>query len=314
MPSFFDNPLDRGYIKSFDGLQIYWEHHGTKITANSEPILFCYGLACSKLQWRSLAEQFTKDHPCIFFDYRGHHKSEFVPTEHRLNMSHLSRDAAFVLEHLNIKKTHVFAHSMGCNVSLELCFQEPSLVLSQVLIAGSAENPFQSMLGMNILDKVVNPLLESFSSNKDNFYKVWKWILKNRAILRLVVMTAGFKRKAVESHDIESYLDSIASVSPHVFFELLRDLALGKSESLLPRIQAPTLVVSGADDQVTPPEVQRRLAAGIRHSEYFSIPLGSHNVQLEFGDYLSMKIRDFWSKSLPKPDIKKKREKKSNRN
>ena len=76
MPTFFDKPHEKGYIKSFDGLKIYWEHHGAAFSKQRTPILFCYGLACSKHQWRSLAEMFVKEHPLIFFDYRGHHRSE----------------------------------------------------------------------------------------------------------------------------------------------------------------------------------------------------------------------------------------------
>ena len=313
MPTFFDNPRDRGYAKSFDGLKIYWEHLGPPITKTSQPILFCYGLACSKFQWRNLAEFYVNDQPCIFFDFRGHHRSESVPQDSQLNMSHLAKDALAVIDQLGIKQTHVFAHSMGCNVAIELAFSRPDLVLSMVLIAGSAENPFQSMLGLKFLDKIVTPILGTFPRNKEYFYTVWSWILKNRALLRLVVLAAGFNRKAVDSRDIETYLDSVADVSPHVFFECLHEMSLGNTKGLLGRIDCPALVISGANDQVTPTNVQRELAAGLKKSQYFSVPLGSHNVQLEFADYLDRKIREFWSQTGVGPTIRKKRETKSDR-
>lgn len=298
MPNFFSHPLRSGYVKSFDGLQIYWELIGKDLNKNKTPIFFFYGLACSKHQWRGLAEFFAEEHPCLFFDYRGHHRSENIPTDmNSLNMSHLAKDAAAVLKHLEIEETHIFAHSMGCNVALELAFQEPDRIKSLVLVAGAASNPFSKMLGLNFLDKVISPILESFTHNKENFYTFWQWLLKNRNVLKLVVSISGFNKKAVESHDIETYLDSVASVSPRVFFELLRELSRGNTETLLPRIKTPTLVVSGGNDQVTPPSIQQDLATKLHHSEYFSIPLGSHNVQLEFADYLRRKIQEFWSKN-----------------
>jgi len=314
MPTFFNHPRDKGYVKSFDGSKIYWESHGAELSSKKTPILFCYGLACSKFQWRNLAEFFAEDHNLIFFDYRGHHRSEFVPHPDKLNLNHISRDALAVLEELSVKETHIFAHSMGCNIALELAFNFPERVKSLILVAGSAENPFRSILGLTFLDKVMPMLLGTFPKNKQQFFAFWNWLLKNRMMLRLVVLAAGFNRKAVDSQDVETYLDSVANVSPQAFFELLYDMSMGNSQSLLRRIQTPALVISGANDQVTPANVQQRLAEGLPNAEFFSIPLGSHNVQLEFADYLSRKIKEFWSQRLPKPTINKVREKKSQRN
>ncbi|MEZ4814061.1 MAG: alpha/beta hydrolase [Bdellovibrionota bacterium] len=298
MPNPFSEPLRSGYVKSFDGVQIYWEHHGQELSPDKTPIFFFYGLACSKYQWRAMAEYYMTQQPCIFFDYRGHHRSENIPDEmSHLNMSHLARDASAVLKNLDIEETHIFAHSMGCNVALELSFHEPKLVKSMVLVAGSAQNPFSKMLGLNILDKIVSPALESFTQNKESFYIFWKWLLKNRTALKFIVSLTGFNKKAVENNDVETYLNAVESVSPRVFFELLRELSRGSTEALLPRITTPTLVVSGGNDQVTPPAIQKRLADHLINAEYFVVPLGSHNVQLEFADYLRRKIEEFWTKS-----------------
>ena len=314
MPAFFDKPHEKGYIKSFDGLKIYWEHHGAAFSKQRTPILFCYGLACSKHQWRSLAEMFVNEHPLIFFDYRGHHRSEYQKENEKIRINQLAKDACKVLEELSIKEAHVFGHSMGCNVALELAFNFPEKTKSLVLIAGSAENPFKRILGLKFLDSIMPTLLGTFPEKKEQFRTFWSWVLKNRPLLKLLVLATGFNRKAVEGQDIETYLDSVANVSPNAFFELLHDMSLGNSESLLRRIESPTLVVSGANDQVTPPDVQKKLAQSMPNAEYFSIPLGSHNVQLEFADYLNRKIREFWSQRISKPTIKKVREKKSERN
>jgi pimeloyl-ACP methyl ester carboxylesterase len=300
MPKFLDEPLRGGYVKSFDGLQIHWELFGKELSADRTPIFFFYGLACSKYQWRTIAEIYSKDHPILFFDYRGHHRSENVPSDSgSMNFGQLAKDAAAILNELNIKSTHIFAHSMGCNVALELAFAQPDLVKSLVLVAGSAQNPFSKMLGVNFLDKIMSPVLESFSGNKENFYLFWRWILRNRLLIRLIVSNSGFNMKAVERQDVDTYLDSVFSVSPRVFFELLRELARGTTESLLPRIKTPTLVVSGGNDQVTPPAIQKSLADGLPNSHFFSVPLGSHNVQLEFADYLARKIKEFWADITP---------------
>ncbi len=314
MPNFFDNPTDKGFVKSFDGLQIYWELHGPAPSPKNHALLYCYGLGCSKYQWRSVARLFP-DRPNIYWDYRGHHKSEYVVNTEKLNLSIMARDADSVLQAAGAKTAHIFGHSMGCNVALELAFANPKRVESLILVAGSAENPFGSMLGVNFFDKIMPQLLSTFPKNEKNFYLFWNWLIKQRTFLKTVVSISGFNRKAVESEDIDIYLDSIATVHPRVFFELLFDLSQGKTIGLLPRIQCPSLVVSGANDQVTPKNSQINLAKGLVNSELFSVPLGSHNVQLEFADYLVRRIKEFWadfcSQSPAKPVIRKTREKKS---
>jgi pimeloyl-ACP methyl ester carboxylesterase len=53
-------------------------------------------------------------------------------------------------------------------------------------------------------------------------------------------------------------------------------------------------VVAGALDRVTPSSEQQALAALLPKSKYVEIPAGSHNVQLDFGEYVGLKVEEFW--------------------
>ena len=61
----------------------------------------------------------------------------------------------------------------------------------------------------------------------------------------------------------------------------------------LPEITAPTLVVVGAEDVVTPPEVARTLAAGIPNATCEEVAGAGHLTPLEAPDALAALIRTF---------------------
>lgn len=286
---------DHGFAKSYDGTAIFWKLYGPHPSETKKrPMLFCYGLACSMNQWRAQIEKYKEDTPCILLDYRGHHNSSFPDNDKHMNFSSLAKDAVAVLDALKIEgPVHVWGHSMGCNVSLELAVAYPELCQSLILCAGSAENPFGRMFGSDLLQKFISPILETFPNKKEYFFSLWQILLSNPEITKFVVQFSGFNRNAVNSEDIDTYINAVSSVSPKSFFPLLLELQRGGTINILPQVKAPTLVISGAADMVTPPDIQERLAEHIPHAEYCSVPMGSHNVQLEFGDYISLKVQDF---------------------
>ena len=51
-------------------------------------------------------------------------------------------------------------------------------------------------------------------------------------------------------------------------------------------------IIAGAKDYITPKESQRRLSERLASSEYIEIPAGPHNVQIDFGEYVCLKVED----------------------
>ncbi|NCN26508.1 alpha/beta hydrolase [bacterium] len=299
VPRLIPQARESGFIEGFDGCRIYWELHGpTPSETKNSPQLFCYGLACSMNQWRAQLNHFKNTHPCILFDYRGHHKSDFPSDPRGMNLSALAKDAARVLKHLvpDQRRAHIWGHSMGANVAIELAFADPGLCRSLVLCCGSADNPFKRMFHSNAFEKYVQPIFNFFPNNKEYFYAAWKALLSRPEIGRHIVMFAGFNRAAIKSEDVDTYVRAVAAVHPKTFFPLIIEMTKGNTQNILSRILTPTLVVAGGADLVTPPDNQRNLARDLPNAEYFEIPTGSHNVQLDFGDYVCLKAEEFWIK------------------
>ena len=62
---------------------------------------------------------------------------------------------------------------------------------------------------------------------------------------------------------------------------------------ILPKINVPTLVISGEKDAVTPQKFQLAFKEAIPHSEFLLVPYGSHCTQLDFPDYINLKLEKF---------------------
>jgi pimeloyl-ACP methyl ester carboxylesterase len=51
--------------------------------------------------------------------------------------------------------------------------------------------------------------------------------------------------------------------------------------SLLPSVNVPTLVITGAEDAISPPDEMRSIAAAIPHAQFVEIPAAGHMTTME---------------------------------
>jgi len=307
-PRLIREALRSGYVISFDGTKIYWELHGpTENSTNGidsdsanhlNPIVLCYGLVCSMNQWRAQLDHFSKSRYCLLVDYRGHHRSE-TPTDSKLmNVSAIAKDvAAAIREQKFSKPAHVWGHSMGCNVAIELAANEADLVASLVLCCGTIMNPFRGMFNAQGLDRLVDPILKEYQKHPDVFHLAWRIALAKPEISKIIAGFVGFNEKASRPEDTDAYVKAVASINPKVFFPTLLDFMKGMTAAIAPKVQTPVLVVAGAQDHVTPPAAQKAMADTLPKSLYMEVPTGSHNVQLDFGEYVCMKAESFWAEN-----------------
>ncbi len=285
--------------KSFDGTEIYWELHGpTPESCNKTPLVFCYGLSCSMNQWRAQLERYSKHRPCLLLDYRGHHMSSFPKDEKLMNMSALAKDVAASMKAAGCQgPAHIWGHSMGVLVALELALAHPELCKSLVLICGTLHDPFTTLIKKEISEKLVHPILKTYGNRAEYFVLMWKLILLQPKLTESIARLVGFNARASTPEDTRAYSLALANINPRAFFPLFIEMTQSIGDKIVRKVKTPSAVIAGGRDLVTPPSEQRYLAEHLAHSAYIEIPTGSHNVQLDFGEYVSLKVEDFW-KSL----------------
>lgn len=287
-------PSEHGFLSSFDGTEIYWERHGPSPQASSlTPMIFCYGLVCSFNQWRMQLERYAKERPCFVFDYRGHGKSAEPTDADRINLSALAKDASAVIKaHGAGKAFHIWGHSMGASVAIELAVAEPELCKSLILCCASVENPFSNMFGTQVLDKTMKSVFRHFPEHSELFYSAWKRCMSVPLLTKIVVKVAGFNTDASSDEDVETYVNAVSANPARTFFPLIIEMSRGSTGNILEKVRTPAVVVAGRKDYITPPQNQKRLADQLPDASYIEIPAGSHNVQIDFGEYVSLKVED----------------------
>lgn len=277
-----------GYFESFDGTPIYYEVRG-----EGEPLVFVYGIACLINHWHHQIEYFSKKYKVICFDIRGHHKSYPVNNMKNLKMSDLAKDISGLLRFLNVDKAHFVGHSFGAPLILELFDQNPELFRSMCFINGFSKNPIKGMFGLDVIEPFFYFLKGQYEKQPDLWNTLWRLAVDNPVAMQLACLVGGFNIKVIQFKDIEVYARAVAHMDLEIFLTLFEELMKYDGDGVLPRINVPTLVISGEKDNVTPQRFQHEFRDKIPHAEFLLVPYGSHCTQLDFPDYLNLKLEKF---------------------
>jgi pimeloyl-ACP methyl ester carboxylesterase len=284
-------PKTTGQFESFDGTPIYYEVRG-----EGEPLVLVYGIACLINHWHHQIEYFSKQYKVIAFDLRGHQRSNPVVNMKELSIDALVKDISGMLAHLKIKQAHFAGHSFGVPVILRLYDQQPQLVKSMVFINGFAKNPIKGMFGVDVIEPFFHFVKSKYQTQPEVWNTLWKIAVDNPMAIYLSALAGGFNLRVTQFKDIEVYARGVARLNLEVFLGLFEELMNYDGEAVLEKIEVPALIISGEKDFVTPLRFQYHFKEKIKHSEFVLVPYGSHCTQLDFPDYVNLKIDRFLSK------------------
>ena len=109
--------------------------------AGGPPLVLVHGLAASLAFWLPLSQHLGADHRLLMYDLRGHGRSGMTPTGYA--PAALAGDLLALLDHLQVERAVLVAHSFGGAVALEFALRHPrrtrSLVVSSAVASADAE-------------------------------------------------------------------------------------------------------------------------------------------------------------------------------
>lgn len=293
-------PKETGTFAALDGTPIYYEVRG-----KGEPLVFIYGIACLMNHWHNQVEHFSKTHQVILFDIRGHHKSTPVSNPNNFSFEHLAFDIKGLLSHLNIQKAHFVGHSFGVPYLIKTYEQFPELFLSLTFINGFARNPLKKLFGLDFVEPLFNFLREQHRKSPDLWNTLWRGMIDNPIAFQLAALAGGFNIKLTQFKDIEMYGRGVSRLDLVYFFELFERLLQFDGVHVLPAIESPALIIAGDRDMLTPTSYQREMHDMIQGSEFLLIPYGSHCSQLDFPEYVNLRLDVFLAKHSNKKTTNK---------
>lgn len=281
-------PKKSGYIKSFDGTPIYYELRGS-----GPPLVFVYGIACLMNHWHHQVSYFSKNFTTISFDLRGHHKSASSVFPQSLNIDSLAQDLIELLRQLEISSAHFLGHSFGVPVLLKAYEKNPEIFKSMVFINGFAKNPIKNMFGMDVIEPFFYFVKSQFEKSPDLWSQLWRVLIHNPISMRLAALAGGFNLRVTHFKDIEVYTRGVAQMDLNIFLPLFEELMRFDGDQILSTIKVPVLIMSGENDNITPRSFQIQMNELIQGSEFVLVPYGSHCTQLDFPDYVNLRLEKF---------------------
>jgi pimeloyl-ACP methyl ester carboxylesterase len=295
--------LVRRTVPSFDGtplsVQVVDDHPG----GPQPSLLLVNGLGATVVAYRLLIERFRAHFRFACFDTRGLFLSgRPVGGAAALSVAAHARDALAVADALGWRRFHALGWSMGVQVLVEaariLADTGGAERLSSLsLHNGVAGRAFAGLGGHPVVARALAPLVPPVLSGlkaADGVVGRATALLVRQPWLVPAFARAGLVRESVDQPTFRAAAAGFASLDVDIFATILGHLGDHDAWPALPRIQAPTLVVAGSHDRLTPLSSMERMAAALPRGELAVLPSGTHYAALETPRLFHDVLSTFW--------------------
>lgn len=245
------------------GVRLHYDVRGS-----GAPLLLLSGLGQSSLVWDAVLPLLQDRFTCITMDNRGTGRSDVPPGPYR--MDDLADDVAGVLEHLGTGPVSAVGWSLGGSVLQALLVRHAERVSRAVLLSAfPSYTPVQHAwldAGLALRRSGLDPVA-----------------------LATYGMAWGYTPRALSDHEAVAAQAARVREDPWPtslagFEAQAAGLRVYASQTDLPRVQVPTLVLTGAEDVLTPLSQAAEMAALLPHGRLQVLPRGGHGVVLEYPD------------------------------
>lgn len=248
--------------------------------AGAPAFLFVNGLACPSFYWDSMRAAFHGRATLVSFDLKGHGDSGAARTAAGATIEGCARDAALALDEANVDRAVVFGFSMGCQVALELSRHHAERVAAYVLALGAYERPFGTLLHGKLGPLPKAMIGAAPAPIVGASLKLGKAAMKVPLFHKLAQRTSMVGTQTSHAQMAPFYAH-MGAIDATTWLGLARSAAEHSAADLLAGVHAPSLVVTGGRDTLTPPSIGRAMAAGIPGAEYLELPHATHTGLLD---------------------------------
>lgn len=252
---------------TLDAVTLHCRLEGT----DGPPVVFVNALGTDLRIWDPLVVHFADRYSILRYDKRGHGLSDAPASPYRI--ADHSRDLERLLEHFNIDRVIVIGISVGGMIALELAARNPERLAGLVLCDTGAKIGDSNFWNTRIqairergLPEIAHDILK-------------RWFTPSFAE-RQPAAYRGY-------HDMVSRTPEVGYVATCA---AIRDADL---HAVLGSIEPPALVLCGAGDVSTPPNLGRALADALPDARFELIDEAGHLPCVEQPNALATRINEF---------------------
>jgi pimeloyl-ACP methyl ester carboxylesterase len=261
-------------LTSINSKNLYYRHTGLE---TGPPLIFVHGLGGSSEFYSPLIDKLglEKSHSIHFLDLEGHGLSP-TSAASTVSISSYASDFASMAQQKKVEGAIVIAHSMGCFVALTLAIEHPEIVTKLILL-GPPPNPLPEAAQNGSIARAAAVRSSGMAAVVD------------------AVVTAGTssRSKSENTVAVTAVRMSLLGQDPEGYAKGCTALA-GVSEALtVHQIKAQTLIITGDEDKVSPPQVCEKYAADIKGAIVSVLPEVGHWHNFEDIDGVSKAVKTF---------------------
>jgi 3-oxoadipate enol-lactonase len=258
-------------------VELYYEIHG-----EGYPLILIRGLGSNADHWYCQVPAFSERYSVVVFDNRGIGRSDKPDIPYTMSM--MAEDTVGLMDALDLPVAHILGISMGGMIAQEIALRHQQrvngLVLGCTNCGGKRAVPPS--------DEVLSVLISYVLTGDREAGREFATLLFTERTLR-------------ENHEIVERYQEISEKfppSPQTMAHQAEAAQGFDSWEELVRIEVPTLVITGSEDILVPPENSSILAERIPGAQLRIVEGGGHQFLLEKADDFNRAVLEFLN-SLP---------------
>ncbi|SJM89296.1 alpha/beta fold hydrolase [Crenothrix polyspora] len=267
-------------ITTKDGTEIYYKDWGT-----GPPVVFSHGWPLTGDAWQDqMLYLVARGYRCIAHDRRGHGRSS--QSHHGNEMDTFADDLSTLIEALDLADLTLVGHSMGCGEVVRYLGRHGSKRVARLVLIGSvtpvmlktANNP----AGLPV--KIFDDIRVGVSHDRSQCFK------------ELARKFYGYNRPGVtvNQHVVDTFWLQGMQGGLKNQFECIKAFSETDFTEDLKKIDVPTLIIHGSDDQIVPIGASAHASFKLINNAILKVyPRGSHGLTETHKDELNLDLLGF---------------------
>lgn len=252
---------------TIDGCRLHYRLDGPE---DGPPLLLSHALGVDLEMWAPQVERLARRFRVLRYDHRGHGGSDAPAGPYSLDR--LGRDAVGLLDALGVARADVVGLSLGGMVALWLGIHASDRVGR---LAPSCTTAYAG--GAAIWDPRIETVRrDGMAGLVDGVIGRW--------------FSPGFRERAPET--VDTIRRKLLATSPEGYAATCAAIRDMDQRDTIGRIRASMLVLSGSQDQGTPPERGQEIAAAVPGARFLALD-AAHIANLEQADAFTAAVEGF---------------------
>ena len=266
------------WVTAPDGARLHVIDQG-----KGDAVLWLQGLNAPAAAWAVQLAHFSQTYRELAPDNRGVGQSDAPPGPYTARQ--LAGDALAVLDGAGVERAHVVGLSLGGAIAQELALAHPERVRSLALLSTFAAQPPRSRALLEAWRTLYPVAIVEPHLRKAWDLQAYCWLF-----------TDHFWRSEANVRAALRFASSQPSQTAAGFVGQVDAALSHDARDRLGAVVAPTLVIHGAVDQLSPKENGEELSRLIRGAELLIVPDAGHAVNLEGQRTVNAALRALWKR------------------